>query len=139
MSEEARPAVALRRRGHRWAVLVAIKAFHSAVFLAMLSAILWLVGTGLIGRRDRSVAVAAALVGIESGVFLANDGVCPLTPLAEQYGATRGRGGVADIFLPAPIARTIPLWATSLVLAGIGLHVRALGAGWLSGRRDGLA
>jgi hypothetical protein len=108
--------------------LIAIKAFHSAVFLVMLSAICWLVATGITGRRDQSVAIAATLVGIESGVFLANAGVCPLTPLAERYGAARG--GVSDIFLPDALARTIPIWATSLVVLGATLHV----AGWARAR-----
>jgi hypothetical protein len=104
--------------------LTAIKAIHSAVFLVMLSAIAWLVATGVAGRRDRSVAVAGVLVAIESGVFLANAGVCPLTPLAERYGAARG--GVSDIFLPDAVARTIPIWASSLVVLGATLHV----VGW---------
>ena len=105
-------------------LLVAVKAFHSAIFLVMLSSILWLVATGISGRRDRSVAVAASLVAIESGVFLANSGVCPLTPLAERYGASRG--GVSDIFLPDALARTIPYWATSLVVLGAALHLRGM-------------
>lgn len=89
----------------------------------MLSAIGWLVVTGLTGRRDRSVAIAGGLVAVESVVFLANDGVCPLTPLAERHGASRGN--VSDIFLPDALARTIPIWATSLVVVGVALHVRA--------------
>src|SRR3990172_6015964 len=103
-------------------MLTAIRALHSAVFLVMLSAIGWLVATGITGRQDRSVAVAGALVAIESTVFLANDGVCPLTPLAERHGARRG--SVSDIFLPDRLARTIPIWATSLVVLGATLHVR---------------
>jgi hypothetical protein len=102
-------------------LLATIRTIHSAVFLVLLSAIAWLVGTGLTGRRDRSVVVAGALVAIESGVFVANRGVCPLTPLAERYGARRG--GVSDIFLPDFLARTIPLWATPLVVVGFALHV----------------
>jgi hypothetical protein len=102
--------------------LVAIKAVHSAAFLVVLSAILWLVATGLVGRRDRSVAVAAALVAAEAAVFVTNDGVCPLTPLAERHGANRG--GVSDIFLPDRLARTIPLWSTALVALAAALHLR---------------
>jgi hypothetical protein len=109
------------------ALLVAIKAVHSAAFLAVLSAILWLVATGLVGRRDRSVAVAAALVAAEAAVFVANDGVCPLTPLAERHGASKG--GVSDIFLPDPVARTIPIWSSALVALGAELHVRQLARG----------
>ena len=102
--------------------LIAIKAVHSAVFMVMLTAIGWLVGTGLAGRRDRSVAVAASLVAAESIVFVANRGVCPLTPLAERHGASHG--GVSDIFLPDALARTIPIWASSLVVAAVLLHLR---------------
>ena len=103
-------------------MLVAIKAVHSAIFLVMLSAIGWLLVTGLTGRRDRSVAAAGALVAGESAVFLANGGVCPLTPLAERHGASRG--GVSDIFLPDAVARTIPIWATSAVAVAVVLHLR---------------
>ena len=111
------------------AALQAIRTVHSAIFLVMLSAIGWLVVTGASGRRDRSVAVAAGLVAIESAVFVANRGVCPLTPLAERYGP--GPGGVSDIFLPEAVARTIPVWATALVVVGGTLHV----ARFLGGRQ----
>lgn len=107
----------------RW-TLTTIRVVHSAIFLVMLSAIGWLVATGITGRRDRSVALASGLVALESGVFLANAGVCPLTPLAEHYGARRG--AVSDIFLPEALARTIPIWATPLVVIGIILHVRGV-------------
>jgi hypothetical protein len=116
------------------APLVAIKAVHSAAFLVVLSAILWLVATGLVGRRDRSVVVAAALVAAEAGVFVANDGVCPLTPLAERHGANKG--GVSDIFLPDRLARTIPIWSTALIAIGAALHGRHLVA---RGRSAGIS
>lgn len=108
-------------------LLAAIRGVHSAIFLVMLAAIGWLVVTGIVGRRDRSVGVAALLVAGESVVFVANRGVCPLTPLAERYGARRG--GVSDIFLPDALARTIPLWATPLVVLGAVLHAARM-AGW---------
>ena len=82
--------------------LVAIRTVHSIIFLAELGSILWLVVTGIIGRRDRSVGVAAVLVAAESAVFIANDGTCPLTPLAERYGASSG--SVSDIWLPDVVA-----------------------------------
>lgn len=108
-------------------ILPAIRAVHSAIFLVMLAAIGWLLVTGVLGRRDRSVGIAALLVAGESAVFVANRGVCPLTPLAERYGARSG--GVSDIFLPDALARTIPLWTTPLVVLGVGLHVRRLVTG----------
>jgi hypothetical protein len=75
-----------------------VRAVHSGVFLVELAAIMWLVVTGITGRRDRTVAVAGGLVAAEAAVFVANSGICPLTPLAERLGARRG--SVADIFLP---------------------------------------
>ncbi len=105
-------------------MLVLIRAVHSAIFLVMLASIGWLVLSGFAGRRDRSVALAAGLVAVESAVFLVNGGVCPLTPLAERHGAVRG--SVSDIFLPDAVARTIPLWSTTLVALAVALHVRAV-------------
>jgi hypothetical protein len=109
--------------------LVAIRTVHSAIFLAELGSILWLVATGITGRRDRSVGFAAVLVAAESAVFVANDGICPLTPLAERYGASSG--SVSDIWLPDAVARTIPYWTIPLVILGAALHLR----GALAGRR----
>ena len=108
----------------RTVTLAFVRAVHSAVFLVELAAILWLVVTGITGRRDRSVAVAGGLVAVEAAVFVANSGICPLTPLAERLGA--GRGSVSDIFLPDRVARTIPIWSSALVVLGATFHLRAL-------------
>lgn len=108
-------------RPTRW--LAPIRAVHSAIFVVELGAILWLVATGLVGRRDRGVGVAAVAVAGEAAVFVLNRGVCPLTPLAERHGATRG--GVSDIFLPDALARTIPYWTTPLIALAALLHLRA--------------
>jgi predicted permease len=113
-------------RGIRYSIVAvfAIKALHTLIFLSVLSAIGWLVVTGWRGRRDRTVAVAAALVAGEAAIFVANRGVCPLTPLAQRYGARRG--SVSDIFLPRPVARTIPIWSSALVVLGLVLHALSL-------------
>lgn len=63
------------------------------------------------------------LVAGEAGVFVANAGVCPLTPLAERHGASKG--GVSDIFLPDRLARTIPIWSSTLIAVAVLLHLRA--------------
>ena len=104
------------------ALLPAIRGVHTLIFLSMLAAIAWLVVSGLLNRRDRSVAVAAAMVAGETAVFVANRGTCPLTPLAERHGAVRG--SVSDIFLPDTVARTIPIWTSALVALAAWLHVR---------------
>ena len=103
--------------------LVAIKTVHSLIFAVLAACIGWLVLTGLVGRRDRTVGVATGLVAIEVAVFLANDHVCPLTPLAERLGAERG--SVSDIFLPGPVARTLPIWSSGLLALAAALHVRS--------------
>ena len=103
--------------------VAALKTVHTVIFTGELSAILWLVVSGLLGRRDRTVALAAAAVAVETAVFLANDGVCPITPLTERLGAAHG--SVSDIFLPDVVARTIPVWSTTLLgIAGL-LHLRS--------------
>lgn len=117
-SSSERPAAA----GERPRVVVLVKSVHTGVFIAVLSAIGWLVVTGWLGRRDRTVTVAAALVAGETAIFVANRGICPLTPLAERYGATSG--SVSDIFLPRRVARTIPIWSSALVVIGLLLHAR---------------
>jgi hypothetical protein len=103
--------------------VAALKTVHTVIFAGELSAILWLVMSGLIGRRDRTVGIAAVAVAAEAAVFLANDGVCPITPLTERMGAAHGN--VSDIFLPDALARTTPIWSTALLaIAGL-LHMRA--------------
>jgi hypothetical protein len=101
-----------------------IQAVHSIVFWIELWAIGWLVVTGLMGRRDRSVVLAAGLVATEGVIWIANDRVCPLTPLAERYGAMSG--SVSDIWLPDAVARTIPYWSIPLVVLGAALHARGI-------------
>jgi hypothetical protein len=112
------------RYGRRHPVAIAaVKTVHTAVFLVELASIGWLAVSGLLGRRDRTVGMAAGAVAIEAAVFLANDGVCPLTPVAERLGARRG--GVSDIFLPDAVARTIPIWSSALLAVAALLHARS--------------
>jgi hypothetical protein len=107
--------------------ILALKAVHTVIFAGELLAILWLVVSGFVGRRDRTVAIAAAAVAVEAAVFLGNDGVCPITPMTERLGAAHG--SVSDIFLPDVVARTIPIWSTGLVLIAGLLHVRSAARG----------
>jgi hypothetical protein len=100
--------------------VVALKTVHTVIFAGELSAILWLFVSGLVGRRDRTVGIAAA----EAAVFLANDGVCPITPLTERMGAAHG--SVSDIFLPDVVARTTPYWSTALLVIAGTMHLRAV-------------
>lgn len=131
--ERRRPIDTSTHPDHRRRLL-AVRAVHSGVFWVELLAIGWLVVTSMRGRRDRSVAVAAALVAAEGVVWIGNGRVCPLTPLAERYGALSG--SVSDIWLPKVVARTIPQWSIPLVAMAAVLHVRG---SWLDARRDLMA
>jgi hypothetical protein len=117
-----------RDAASRAAALHLVRVVHLGVFLVELGSILWLVVTGISGRRDRSVGLAAGLVAVEAGVFVAGRGVCPLTPLAERLGARRG--SVSDILLPDALARTTPLWSSALVTLAAVLHLRGLRERW---------
>ena len=62
----AEPGHGATRSADHAGLMSAIRALHTLVFFAELSSIGWLLATGLTGRRDRSVAIAAVLVAIES-------------------------------------------------------------------------
>jgi hypothetical protein len=104
-------------------MLTAIRAVHSIIFLVVLAAIGWLVASGWLGRRDRTVAIATVIVAAETAVYVVNDHVCPLTPMAERYGAVRG--SVSDIWLPDAMARTLPVWSSALLVLAGCLHLRS--------------
>lgn len=108
-------------------LLKVIVAIHTMIFAIELASIGWLIATGVAGRRDRTVGVAAGLVAAESVIWLANDRACPLTTIAEQNGAERG--SVSDILLPDAMARTLPVWSSGLLLVAAAFHAhRAWGA-----------
>jgi hypothetical protein len=61
---------------------------------------------------------------VEAAVYVSNNQVCPLTPLAEELGAERG--SVADMFLPDWASRRIPIVSVTALLIGMGLNLRAM-------------
>jgi len=92
------PLATLIRPRWRPAALASIRAIHTVIFASVGAAILLVVWDGLRQRPANRTLVAGAVVLAESAIFVSNNQVCPLTPLAEQLGAERG--SVADIFLP---------------------------------------
>ena len=105
-------------------VLVSIKAFHTALFLSIAGAVLVTLWDGMRGSPRRRTAIAGAVVLAESAVYVSNNQVCPLTPLAEQLGAERG--SVVDMFLPDWAARRIPVVAGAAAMAAALLNLRAM-------------
>ena len=79
---------------------------------------------GLRGRPCPRTGVAVRIALAECTIFAGNGFVCPLTPLAERFGARRG--SVSDIFLPDWLARNLTWIGSQVLVAGIALNVRAL-------------
>lgn len=108
----------------RPAALWSIKAIHTVLFASIGAAIVLFVWDGLRAQPQRRTAYALGVALGESAVYLSNNQVCPLTPLAEELGAASG--SVVDIFLPDAVARRIPLVSSSALIGGIVLNLRAL-------------
>ena len=108
----------------RPAVVTGIKLFHTLAWLSIESCVAYVLYAGFAGRSDRRVGLAAAVVAGETLVFAGNGFQCPLTELAERYGAQHG--SVTDIYLPRWFAHNMPaIHAPLLMLMGY-LHARNL-------------
>jgi len=118
------PLAAIIRPDQRRAALIAIKGIHTAIFFSIFAAVLLTLWDGLRGRPSRRTGIAGVMVVAESVAYVSNNQVCPLTPLAEEFGAERG--SVVDIFLPGWLARRIPLIAGSAAILALVLNLRAL-------------
>jgi len=119
-----RPLAGVIPVGWRTAVLTVIKAIHTVIFASIGALIGVFVWEGIRGRPGRRAATALSAALGEAAVYVSNNQVCPLTPLAEELGAESG--SVVDIFLPGWFARRIPVVSSVILLLGIALHVRAL-------------
>ena len=100
----------------------AIKAIHTVAWFSIESCMAFVVYAGFIGRTDRRVGLAAAVVAGECLVFVGYGFRCPLTELAERFGADRG--GVTDIYLPDWFAHNMPAIHVPLIGMAIALHAR---------------
>jgi len=96
-----------------------VKLVHTAWFALVSTSILHLFVAGVRNRTSRWTALALGSALLESAVFLANRGHCPLTGLAEDLGAESGR--VSDIFLPRWFADRIPQIYTPPLVIGLVL------------------
>jgi hypothetical protein len=104
--------------------LALIKAFHTLAWFSIESCMLYLLYAGFTKRTDRSVVVATTVVGGECLIFAANGFHCPLTKLAESYGADNG--SVTDIYLPGWFAHYLPVIHIPLLILAAFLHGRNL-------------
>lgn len=118
------PLIRLIPARSRPAALASIRAIHTAIFASIAAAIALFVWDGARRGPRRRSAYALGLACVETGIYVSNNQVCPLTPLAEDLGAERG--AVADLFMPAWVARNIPAIASTALLVGTALHIRTI-------------
>jgi len=107
----------------RTSILRGIKAFHTAAFVVISGALLVFAWEGMRGRRGALARGAATIAIAETAVYVSNNQVCPLTPLAEQLGATSG--SVTDIYLPRWVSERVPAVGGSVLVIGLVAHVAA--------------
>lgn len=112
------------RRRRRGVLLIAVKAIHTFIWLAIESSMLYLLVAGLRRRTDRRAAIAGAIVASESLIFAANGFRCPLTGVAESLGAEHG--SVTDLYLPSWFAKRLPAIHVPLIVLAVFLHARNL-------------
>ena len=83
--------------------------------------LMYILYSGITRTFNWVLLIAIIAILIEGLALLLNNGRCPLTTLAEKYGAENG--SVTDIFLPKVIARnlfrvSLLLFIAELVLLG---------------------
>lgn len=105
-------------------VLTAIRAIHTAVFATIGGSIAVFVWDGIRRRPGRRAAYALGIALGECAIYVSNNQVCPLTPLAEDLGAERG--SVVDMYLPDWAARRIPIVGSGALVVGLVLNARVL-------------
>ena len=113
-----------RKRTRRSGALAAVRLLHTLAWLSIESCMVYVLFAGFIRRSDRRTALAAGVVAGESMIFAANGCRCPLTQLAERFGAERG--SVTDIYLPRWFARNLPAIHVPLIALAAYLHLRNL-------------
>jgi hypothetical protein len=128
-----RPLAARLSPRLRPAAWVAIKTIHTFAFVVIASLVGLVAWDGLRQRPRRRTAIGAVVGLGEAIVYVSNNQVCPLAPLAEELGATSGT--VTDIFLPGWVSRRVPVCSGAVLGLGLVLNLRAwLAASW---QRDG--
>jgi hypothetical protein len=83
--------------------IFAIKFVHSVIFIFMVACLVYILYCAATGRYDWTLLIALIAIFIEGLALLLNRWRCPLTTLAERYGAANG--AVTDIFLPEWLTR----------------------------------
>jgi len=117
--------------------LIAVKLFHTAVWLFMNVVIFYLLYAVITDRIDRWAWIALAIIGLECLVLLVFKMACPLTLVARRYSASTKAN--FDIYLPEWLARNNKL-IYGVLLSGIlvGLGGGCGGEGTIADRGQSL-
>jgi hypothetical protein len=101
--------------------LVLVRAVHTAIYVVMAGSVFALLYAGLFGARGAWLWGALALAGVETVIFVGSGMKCPMTAMAEKYGAKAG----ADTFMPERITRhTLRFFGPLLVISLLLLAAR---------------
>jgi hypothetical protein len=106
-------------------MLTLTRGVHTAIYIILAASVCLLLFAAITAYSSPSVIAAAMATAVEVVVFTANGFKCPLTGLAQKYGAEEDKGYVFDTILPARITRlTFRVFGTMLALAGLIYIVR---------------
>lgn len=97
--------------------LMTIKLLHTAIWMAFVTLIGYILYCGLADRVTAYTGFAVGLVILEGLVLLLFKGSCPLTLMARQYSASQKSN--FDIFLPEWLAQYNKLIFTGLYVLGL--------------------
>jgi len=86
-----------------------IKLFHSVIAFFMLGCLLYILYAGITTIFNWFLWIAVVTIFIEGIAILLNGWRCPLTTLAEKWGAEKS--SVADLFMPGIMARNLFNWS----------------------------
>jgi hypothetical protein len=103
-----------------------IKFIHSILFWLMIFCLFYILYCAISRTYDWFLLTAAGIIVFEGLSLVFNHWECPLTTLAEKYGAKKG--SVTDIFLPAWCARNVFKFSTVLFT----IEIIWLGIGYFS-------
>jgi hypothetical protein len=99
--------------------LALIKAAHTIIYLVMAAATLFILYAGIAKYRGPLLTVALVLSALEAVVFVGNGFKCPLTALAQRYGAVKGYA--FDTFLPEKWTKYTFRFFGTILVVGLAL------------------
>jgi hypothetical protein len=97
--------------------LALVRAVHTVIYVVMASSVFAVLNAGASGARGAWLWGSLALVGIEVAIFVGSGMKCPLTNVAEKYGAPSG----ADTYFPVSITRHTLAFFGPLIVIGVAL------------------